>query len=319
MSQSQNNKPANIFTSTENKGKRLDQFLAALTDDYSRTFFQKLIKNGKVLIDGTPILSPKFPIANNTTITIQWPQENTKTITAEDFDLPIIYEDHEMLVINKPAGIVVHPANGNWTGTVVNSLLGHNRQFSENFAEELNDEELALRPGIIHRLDKETSGCLIIAKNPQSKKKLSESFANRQVKKTYAALVIGHPSREKEKIETLIGRHPVNRKKMAVVDKKGKIAVTIYGVTKRGKIAGTKVSLLSIDILTGRTHQIRVHLSHKKLPVLGDKIYGGNQKIPAGRQMLHAWKISIPHPSTGKMISFTCPFPDDFENLLNEF
>lgn len=184
-----------------------------------------------------------------------------------------------------------------------------------NFAKKLSDNQ---RPGIVHRLDKDTSGCLVIAKNLSTKEKLSRYFSDRKVDKTYVVLVYGFPEHEKEEIVTLIGRHPVNRKKMAVLKTGGRKAVTCYKLMKKGRIEGYPASMLCINLKTGRTHQIRVHLAYRHIPVLGDKIYGGRQKIKVSRQMLHAWKIKFQHPVTGKPISFESPFPHDFSLILNK-
>ena len=251
-------------------------------------------------------------------IGINWPVEhNCEVPMGESFCYNILFEDNDLIVIDKPTGIVVHPAAGNWDGTVVNALIGRNDDFIEKFAGE-TDKLIMQRPGIVHRLDKDTSGCLVIAKNILSRQRLSASFASRNVKKTYSALSYGVPAQNRGKITTLIGRHPINRKKMAVVHKNGKEAITLYKVEKMGIIDGVSVALLNVNILTGRTHQIRVHLAHIKLPVLGDKVYGGNQKLIAPRQMLHAREIVFPHPVTKKSISVTCPYPDDFQYYLNQ-
>ena len=293
-------------------GQRIDRFLASKITDRSRSYFQKLIREGLVLYNGRPCPDSDFKISSGT-IEISIPEEKPREITPEKIELDVIYEDKELLVINKAAGIVVHPAAGNWSGTIVNALAGRD----EFFQSETGDENL--RPGIVHRLDKDTSGCLIIAKNSSSQFKLSKLFSSREVKKTYAAITYGFPAKYAEEINTLIGRHHVDRKKMAVVEKNGKEAITIYKVVKKGVVDNVKLSLLDVQILTGRTHQIRVHLASRKIPVLGDTVYGGKQNFPARRQMLHAWKISFPHPESGKLLELESPLPSDFQEICDRF
>ena len=216
-----------------------------------------------------------------------------------------------MLVINKPAGIAVHPGAGNPDGTIVNALLGRYPGFSELFA------GVDLRPGIVHRLDKDTTGCLVIAKTPQAQYKLGMAFAERKTSKIYWSLVRGVPAQTTMEINNFIGRHPVNRQKMAVVERGGKLAISRYRVLKSGAIGNEKVSLVEVAIFTGRTHQIRVHMAHVGYPVLGDQLYGGSRTLIEGaeRQMLHARYIEIPHPETGELMKFTAEVPKDFASL----
>ena len=305
-------KKLKLTASETDAGQRLDRWLSVAQPDYSRAYLQKLIKTGKVAVNGKVVTVPRTPVPCPAEISVEIPPEPKRELSAESIGLDIIHEDDAFLVINKPPGLVVHPAAGNWSGTLVNALLGHDADFAGQFPE---DES---RPGIVHRLDKDTSGCLVVAKNPSSHFKLARLFAARKVKKTYAAIVLGRPKKATEEIRTLIGRHPVNRKKMAVVDRNGREAITIYRLVKSFEIGGIPVSLLEVDILTGRTHQIRVHLAHKQLPVLGDSVYGGHQAITVPRQLLHAWKLEFPHPESGKKLSFTAPFPTDFHALLSD-
>lgn len=296
--------------------ERIDKFLHSTFPQYSRTYLQELLAHGKVKLNGKDVANKTLVFKGNE-ITIDWPEKPKTAIpSAEEFKFNILFEDDDLLVIDKPAGVVVHPAAGNWTGTVVNALLGKDENFLENLIEESADESSLNRPGIVHRLDKDTSGCLIIAKNPISKANLCESFASRNVKKTYKTIVFGEPKKQKERIETLIGRHHINRQKMAVVNHNGKDAITIYDCVKNFEYEGNILSLLDVQILTGRTHQIRVHLAYMKLPILGDKLYGGKQNILAPRQMLHAWKIEIPHPIKGNMLSIESPLPEDFKQFV---
>ncbi len=292
-------------------GTRLDLLLAGLLPDCSRAYLQKLIKNGAVRCGDAVCTAQRLPAKTGDKIVIEIAEAESSVPVGENIALPVLYEDDSLLVINKPPGMVVHPGAGNHTGTVVNALLGRNPELADELA---MDES---RPGIVHRLDKDTSGCLVIAKTPQVQFKLSRSFAEREVGKTYAALVRGIPSPKTEKIVTLIGRHHTNRQKMAVTERNGKEAITIYEVLKSGHLAGVQVSMLSVRILTGRTHQIRVHMAHKGHPVLGDTVYGGTQKLKVPRQMLHAWKLSFPHPETGKIVSFEAPLPGDFSTIMD--
>jgi len=296
--------------------ERLDKYLPSIFHDYSRTFFQNLIKDGKVKLNGI-IVSAKTRVVDGAEIEIIWPKERGFTIPApEEFKFNILFEDDDLLVIDKPAGVVVHPAAGNWTGTVVNALVGRDSSFLDSVLEDEADELSSARPGIVHRLDKETSGCLVIAKNIKSRMKLAESFASRRIKKIYKAITYGLPPKNEEKITTLIGRHHINRQKMAVLKWNGKKAVTIYRLVKKWVYEEIDLSLLDVEILTGRTHQIRVHLAYKKCPILGDKLYGGKQSIKAPRQMLHAWYLGFPHPSTGKLIEIESPIPNDFKKYI---
>ena len=296
-------------------GTRLDRCLSRLIPGSSRTYLQKLIAEGLVTSEGTALTVPRYPVRAGMRVTVEVPEPESTEPVAEPFDFPILYEDEAMLVIAKPAGVVVHPAAGNPTGTVVNALLGRYPHLAETLA------CTSGRPGIVHRLDKDTSGCLVIAKTPEAQYKLSSAFAGRETGKTYLAIVRGVPQRPEGEITGLIGRHPVNRQKMAVVERNGKLAVTRYRLVRSGIINGVPVSLMEVKILTGRTHQIRVHLSSIGIPVLGDATYGGTAAALSGigRQMLHAWKLKIPHPLTGEELEFTAPVPEDFQTTLNLF
>ncbi|MDD3887078.1 MAG: RluA family pseudouridine synthase [Victivallaceae bacterium] len=289
-------------------GTRLDRCLSRLIPGSSRSYLQKLIRERLVTLDGVAVDVPRYPVRPGMKIEVTLPEEPDTTPAPEPFDFEILYEDDAMLVINKPAGVVVHPAAGNPDGTVVNALLGRYPQLAG---------ELACgnsRPGIVHRLDKDTSGCLVVAKTADAQFKLCTAFAGHEIKKTYLTLVRGVPAKPELEISTLIGRHPVNRQKMAVVERNGKPAITRYRLEKSGEVDGVVISLLSVRILTGRTHQIRVHLSSIGLPVLGDAVYGGARARIAGveRQLLHAWKIELPHPSDGHIVKLAAPIPPDF-------
>jgi len=226
-------------------------------------------------------------------------------LAPESIPLTILYEDEDVIVINKPAGMVVHPAPGNWSGTFVNALLGH--------CETLEVSEGSLRPGIVHRLDKETSGVLLAAKTLLAQQRLIELFAGRQVYKEYLAICCGNPG--KGKIDLPIGRHPIHRQKMAILKEKGKPALTHYETLSfDGALSSVKIILA-----TGRTHQIRVHMLHLDTPILGDSTYGQpsiNKKYKAERQLLHAYRLRLPHPLTGKEMEFEAPVPADLLRFL---
>jgi 23S rRNA pseudouridine1911/1915/1917 synthase len=310
--------PAELTVETSASGVRLDIFISTKLPTYSRSYFQKLIKSGNVSLNGEVNKTPKTIVCSGVKISINWPAEQNYEIPqGEVFSYTILFEDNDIIVLDKPAGVVVHPAAGNWEGTIVNALIGRDNSFINKFSDETDMISLQ-RPGIVHRLDKDTSGCLVIAKNILSRQRLSASFASRDIKKIYSALSCGVSKEHSGNITTFIGRHPVNRKKMAVVQKNGKEAITSYRIEKSGQIDGVSVSLLEVNILTGRTHQIRVHLAHIKLPVLGDKVYGGTQKLIAPRQMLHAREIVFPHPKTGDTVSVISPYPEDFQYYLSQ-
>lgn len=295
-----------VFIGEEEAGERLDKILAnRFEEKYSRTYFQYLIEKQLVLLNGLPVKKRIKPLMGDE-IEVQFAALPTINLTAENIPLSILYEDDYILAINKPAGMVVHPAQGNWSGTFVNALLFHCQQLSS-----LSE---TLRPGIVHRLDKETSGVLIAAKTLQVQQKLIESFSNREVYKEYIAICVGKPV--EEEINAPIGRHPANRKQMAIMPM-GKPALSIVKVLAWNE----KLSLVHVIILTGRTHQIRVHLKYKGTPVLGDSIYGSisaNKHYYAERQMLHASLLRLPHPVTKQIIEIKAPIPDDMLKLIHK-
>ena len=299
--------------SPEEAGNRLDAFLARHMPESSRTFLQKLVREGGVLIDGEKAPAPRTLLKRGMRLDVTYPEFSAPAPpAAEPFAFPILYEDEAMLVINKPAGVVVHPAAGNPSGTVLNALLSRTPGLAADLASNS-------RPGIVHRLDKDTSGCLVTAKTPEVQFRLGRLFADRKVSKTYLALVRGVPARRSGEIVTLIGRHPVNRQKMAVVERNGREAVTFYETVASGNAGTVPFSLLKVRIATGRTHQIRVHMNHLGHPVLGDQVYGGAGSCGAGaeRQMLHAWRLELPHPVTGAPCVFKAPLPEDFRKFLD--
>ena len=293
--------------------ERIDQVLASRCPDLSRTHIQKLIRDGKLTVGGKVCDVPrlKFPAGTVAVLTDSLPAVPDRA-EGEDIPLDVIYEDDVLLVINKPAGMVVHPAAGNWHGTVVNAVLGREPG--------LDDEDFdAMRPGIVHRLDKDTSGALIIAKTAKALRKLAQSFADRDVQKTYLAIVHGWPSPPVNVVNAPIMRHP-DHKRMAIARPgQGREAVTTWKLIRKGIWDGRKVAVMEMHPHTGRTHQIRVHLSYKDYPIVGDKLYARGRSSPAPRQMLHARRISFPHPVTGEVMQVEAPIPDDFLAIIQAF
>ena len=293
---------------SEQDGLRLDQVLAATWPEHSRAFFQKCVADGNVLLNNSKASSSRR-VKSGDCIQLFWPPPVDEELTAEEIPLDILFEDDDILLINKPPGLVVHPGSGNISGTLVHGLLFHDQ---EAFSEMLDEEQ---RPGIVHRLDKDTSGVLVVAKNPSSERALKESFKSRRTVKVYLALVVGRLQPAIVEIKQPIGRSPGNRRKMAVLEQGGKEALS-----KCRLLAATdEASLLEVEILTGRTHQIRVHLASIQHPVLGDLLYGRKkQKVPflPERQLLHAWKLTFPHPKTGKSTHCMAPVPEDFRAAM---
>ena len=286
---------ANEFKS-ELAGVRIDQFVVTHLPSLSRARVQVLIKSGHITLNGAATkASTRLRVGD--VVRVVEPPPVSAGIEAQEIPLEVIFEDDDFIVINKPAGLVVHPASGNRDGTLVNALLHH--------CEELSGVGGVERPGIVHRLDKDTTGCLVAAKNDAAHRSLVRQFAGRSVTKIYLALVSGRLSRRSGEVNAPIGRHPVDRKKMAVVDR-GRPARTSWRVL-RELPAGT---LVECTLHTGRTHQIRVHLKHLGHPLLGDDVYGKRGTFP--RQMLHAWKLAFEHPQTGAPVSFQSPIPEDF-------
>lgn len=293
---------------------RIDRFLAENHQELSRSIIQNWILEGRVRINGNVCLKNKTLLLTGQTVSCDIPDAPAPfKLTAETFNFPILYEDDAILVIDKPAGLVVHPAPGHSGGTLVNALLSH----IPDFMNQAESEETE-RPGIVHRLDKETSGCLVVAKTASAHRNLTRAFAERKTMKTYLALTYRFPPQQSGHIENLIGRHSSCRQKMAIVTKNGREAITDYRVMARGLCADSQIALVEVDIHTGRTHQIRVHLASLRTPVLGDTVYGGKQPPIADRQMLHARSLTLIHPVTRKKMTFVAPIPDDFQMILDQ-
>ena len=290
----------------EDKGQRLDTYIAKIDENITRTSAQRLIEEENILVNGKK-QKVSYKIQNNDKITIEIPDPKQIELKAQNIPLDVIYEDSDIIVINKPKGMVVHPANGNPDGTLVNAILSRCKDSLSGIGGEI-------RPGIVHRLDKDTTGLLIVAKNDKSHVKMSEQIKNHEVKKTYIALVRGVLKENEATINMPIGRSNTDRKKMAVV-KNGKNAITHIKVIKRYN----KYTLLEINIETGRTHQIRVHLSHIGFPVVGDYTYSnGKNEFGIIGQCLHAKALDFKHPITQKEIHLEAPLPEYFRDILNK-
>ena len=288
----------------ERPAARLDQFLAAAQPDVSRSRWKQLIEAGRVTLNGAPVLKPNTALASGDILACTLPEPEPVGLVPADIPLDILYEDSDLIVLNKPAGLVVHPAPGHAADTLVNALLHH--------CSDLQGIGGELRPGIVHRLDKDTSGVLVVAKNEPAHTALVAQFSAHTVRKEYLALVWGRPRKPAGTVDLPIGRHPVHRQKMAVTEK-GRAAVTRYETIAAGPLA----ALLRVRIETGRTHQIRVHLAQLGHPVVGDTTYGrARHDLPPGlelpRQMLHAQVLQIAHPGDGRTCTFTAPPPADF-------
>ena len=287
-------------------GERLDKIIAAAIPELSRTQVQRLIEDGLVQVGGRPARRAADRLEAPAEVRLQLPEPAAARHAAEAIPLAIVYEDADLIVIDKPAGMVVHPAPGHAGGTLVNAVLAHDPDL-----EGVGDEQ---RPGLVHRLDRDTSGLIVVAKNDQAHRELQRQFHDREVDKRYLALVDGAPPTEAGRIEAAIGRDPRDRKKMAVVPAaQGRAAVTEYSVRERFKAH----TLLACRLLTGRTHQIRLHLAYLKCPIVGDTVYGRRSpSLPVSRQCLHAWQLSLTLPASGERRTFTAPVPADLEQVL---
>jgi 23S rRNA pseudouridine1911/1915/1917 synthase len=298
----------------DHAGERLDRFLTAQIPDYSRSQIQRLIEGGHVTHSRHKTPKPNSDIRDGDVIGVELPDAQPATATAEDLPLDILFNDADIVVVNKPAGMVVHPAAGNPSGTLVNALLHHVKDLSGIGGE--------VRPGIVHRLDKGTSGVMVIAKNDEEHKELARQFHDREVEKEYVALAWGLVQQRK-RINAAIGRDPKNRVKMSTRAGRARSAVT--RVTWSRDLKG--VTLLRVAIATGRTHQIRVHLSAIGHPIVGDALYGGvHRRVPhplravskLTRPFLHAERLAITHPRSGERLEFTAPLPDDLLAVVTE-
>ncbi len=299
--------------SLEQAGQRLDAFLASQIESWSRARLQRLIEAEDVLVNGKPS-KPSYKLRQNDELEVELTTPTTTSFTPEAIPIDIVYEDETLVVVNKPAGLVVHPAAGLHSGTLANALAYHFQQLPN---------ASSVRPGIVHRLDRDTSGLLVVAKTETALEDLSDQFRARTVYKSYAALVHGRVNTDSGRIEQPIARDPSNRTRMAVVAR-GRSALSLYRVKQRFN----RFTLLDVDLKTGRTHQIRVHLAWLKHPVVGDETYGAgrdntiqNARLKAyirnlNRQFLHAEKLAFTHPGTGERVKFESPLPEVLSSFL---
>lgn len=292
----------------EYSGTRVDRVLSLLFPESSRSYLQKLIEKGNVCVDGKACTAKNFKLKAGQEVDLVMPEPEELKIEAEDIPLNIVYEDDDVLVVDKPKGMVVHPAVGNYTGTLVNAIMYH-------CGDRLSSINGVIRPGIVHRIDKDTSGLLMIAKNDMAHESLSAQLAEHSITRRYVALVYNNFSSDEGTVDAPIGRDPKNRLKMAVTYQNSKRAVTHWHVLERFG----KYTLMEARLETGRTHQIRVHMSHIKHPLVGDMVYGPKkQPLTEDGQMLHARVLGFVHPRTGEYMEFESPLPDEFENILKK-
>ena len=298
-------------------GQRLDQFLAGAVEGASRGDIQRWIKQDRVAVNARPAAKASLRLALHDQVTLRRPPRVETLIQAEQVALAVVYEDEHLLVVDKPAGMVVHPAPGHTSGTLVNALLGRDPALAAVGGPE--------RAGVVHRLDRETSGLLLVAKSETAFVRLQRQFKTRKVQKHYLALVEGQPEGETGRVEAPVGRDPARRQRMAVLsaNRGGRRAVTAFRVlssyVSRLSQQRYEFSLLDVDLLTGRTHQIRVHMAFIKHPVVGDRLYGRRkQRIPCPRQFLHAARLSFTHPISEEPITVEAPLPDDLQAVLDQ-
>lgn len=285
---------------------RLDQFISSELEDLSRNYIQKLIGEGHITVNGSVNTVKKYLIKPDDVVEVQIPDPQVLEITPENIPLDIVYEDDDVIIVNKPQGMVVHPAPGNYTGTLVNALMF--------ISERLSTINGVIRPGIVHRIDKDTSGLLMVAKNDKSHEWLANQLKEKTTIREYIAIVNGVISKDNGSVDAPIGRHPQDRKKMAIISS-GRNAVTHFEVIERFKYH----TFVKLRLETGRTHQIRVHLASLGHPVLGDPVYGQkNERVKHDGQALHAKKIGFIHPTTLELMTFDSEIPPYFEDLLRK-
>ncbi|MDO4343469.1 MAG: RluA family pseudouridine synthase [Eubacteriales bacterium] len=287
---------------------RIDRYLAEALPDVSRSYLQKLLKEGCVQAGGVSV-KPNYKVAGNETLLVRFPGEKEPDIVAEDIPLDILYEDEDLLVVNKPKGMVVHPGAGHYSGTLVNALMYHCK-------DQLSGINGVLRPGIVHRIDRDTTGSLLVCKNDFAHNHIAAQLKEHSITRKYRAIVHGNIKEDNGTVNACIGRHPVDRKKMAVHVKNGREAVTHYHVLKRFG----QFTYIECQLETGRTHQIRVHMSSIHHPILGDEVYGPAKCPFPGLQgqTLHAQVLGFVHPRTGRYLEFSAPLPEYFEALLSK-
>ena len=292
----------------EQEGKRIDAFVCEQLDGITRSMVQNWIEQGHVTLASGKTIKKNYKVNAGDEVIVQMPEPQSVEIEPENIPIDIVYEDEDIIVVNKARGMVVHPAVGNWNGTLVNALMYH-------CGDRLSGINGEIRPGIVHRIDKDTSGLLIVAKNDLAHQSLAEQIACHSAAREYQAIVVGAPREDQGTIDQPIGRHKIDRKKMAIVPD-GRHAVTHYQVLKRFR----GYSLLAFQLETGRTHQIRVHMASIGHPIIGDPLYGlkKDRFSSLDGQCLHAWRLSLDHPRTGERMVFEAPLPEYFTAILNK-
>ncbi len=296
------------YTVPENYAEvRIDKFLSGICENLSRSFLQKLLKDGSVLVNGKSVKS-SYKLSLGEVISFEVPEPQEAEIEAEDIPLDILYEDSDLIIINKPKGMVVHPAAGHYTGTLVNALMYHCK-------DQLSGINGIMRPGIVHRIDMNTTGVLVACKNDFAHNSLAEQLKVHSITRVYYAIVFGNIREDDGTVHAPIGRHPTDRKKMSIHSKQGRDAITHYRVIERFG----DYTFIECRLETGRTHQIRVHMSSIGHPLLGDDVYGpARQPFSLTGQTLHAGILGFVHPTTGKYVEFSAPLPEYFEKLLEK-
>ena len=296
-----------IFITEELAGDRIDKFLSEQCEELSRSFIQKLLKSGEVFVGQKPVKA-SYKVSEGDVITFEVPEAVEPEIVAEDIPLDIVYEDHDVILVNKPKGMVVHPAAGHYSGTLVNALMFHCK-------DDLSGINGVLRPGIVHRIDMDTTGVLIACKNDLAHNSIAEQLKEHSITRRYQAIVHGVLKQDEGTVDAPIGRHPQDRKKMCINQQNGKHAVTHYKVLKRFD----KFTHIECRLETGRTHQIRVHMASLGHPLLGDAVYGpAKSPHKLQGQTLHAGILGFVHPRTGEYMEFSAELPEYFEALLKK-
>jgi len=310
--------PVTLHVGVSIRERRIDKYLHGRFRNLSRHFLQNAIRSGAVKVNGQPV-KPSFKLSHRDVIKFVMPEPEKKEIEPEDIPLDVLYEDDDLIVLNKPPDLIVHPARGNKHGTLVNALAHYSEHLSSGLGE--------FRPGIVHRLDRNTTGVMVVTKHDMAQWKVAKQFELRQVEKSYLAIVHGTPELTADRIDAPLGVHPKIREKYSIRPETGKEAVTFYEVVE----AFRGFSLIHCKPRTGRTHQIRVHLSHLKHPIVADDMYGGKLVYPwqladaepaveepvIGRCALHAWTLGFTHPTTGQRVRFEAPLPADMQHLLD--
>ena len=291
---------------SDKEGLRLDAYLTEVEETLSRSAVQKLAEKGEILVNGAPV-KKNYKVKLGDEIEFSLPEAEEVDILPENIPLDIVYEDEDVIVINKPKGLVVHPAPGHWSGTLVNALMYH----CGDSLSGINGEK---RPGIVHRIDMDTSGLLIVAKNDFAHTALAEQLKDHSLSRVYEAVVVGNIKADSGTINAPIGRHPLDRKKMTVTNQGGREAVTHFEVIARYQ----GFTHLRLRLETGRTHQIRVHLAWQNHPILGDSVYGKGRQLGLSTQCLHARCLSFRHPRDGREVTVECPLPDYFQEILDK-